>query len=272
MAEVVSTEAPLKRKLDGSSEAVECKKPRDCDPSVGLALGNSKEASAQSNGDHSAAQSNLLGENTAEFIEGPSKNDANSTKNSELRLSAQATGSSSASLQELEAVGEEEVLEEDEADEKVGSGELSGLASENASEDEGEDGSDVDEDDSGDDSNDSDDASDDETLEEHVLTSTSSSLQAEAAQKDKGKAKMEDIKGKGIMPLDKGKGKAIVEDETAPASDEDDAGYLSEDPLEEVDLNNILPTRTRRRSSTQHYDFVDHGTDADDDDDNDSDA
>lgn len=277
MAEVALTEAPSKRKLEASSEALECKKPRDCGPSDILAVepdvGNSQEASAQINGEHKPADQVKLsvetGSNTEEADAKLSKNDGNSFRDEELKLSAQGPGSSSATLQELGAIGEGEVLEQD-GDEEDGSGELSGLDTENDSEDEEEDaGSDedagFDEDEDG-----SDDASDNEEDKEHILTATVSSLQAEPAGKDKGKQKVDDVIGKSIMLLDKGKGKAIVEDETVPISDEDDAGYLSEDPLEEVDLNNILPTRTRRRS-TQHYDFVDQG-DNEDDDEDDSDA
>lgn len=57
-----------------------------------------------------------------------------------------------------------------------------------------------------------------------------------------------DPKGKGILKDEKGKGKLIEESE-----DSDDSGTdgsdgesdLSDDPLTEVDLNNILPSRTR---------------------------
>ncbi|KVI09251.1 glutamic acid-rich protein [Cynara cardunculus var. scolymus] len=62
-----------------------------------------------------------------------------------------------------------------------------------------------------------------------------------------------DRKGKGIMKDDKGKGKLIEEseeddsdDDGASESDGDDD--LSDDPLAEVDLDNILPSRTRRRT------------------------
>nr|GMC91740.1 nucleolin-like [Ipomoea batatas] len=44
-----------------------------------------------------------------------------------------------------------------------------------------------------------------------------------------------DRKGKAIRSDDKGKGKLVEDD-------------LSDDPLAEVDLDNILPSRTRRRS------------------------
>ncbi|XP_057982598.1 phosphopantothenoylcysteine decarboxylase subunit VHS3 [Malania oleifera] len=54
-----------------------------------------------------------------------------------------------------------------------------------------------------------------------------------------------DRKGKGILrDDDKGKGKLIAEEESEDDGDDSD---LSEDPLAEVDLNNILPSRTRGR-------------------------
>ncbi|OVA09643.1 hypothetical protein BVC80_9101g176 [Macleaya cordata] len=63
-----------------------------------------------------------------------------------------------------------------------------------------------------------------------------------------------DRKGKGIMREDKGKGKLMVEEEGI--NDDDSSDYvvdcsdedsdLSNDPLAEVDLDNILPSRTRR--------------------------
>ncbi|KAG2709932.1 hypothetical protein I3843_04G002100 [Carya illinoinensis] len=59
-----------------------------------------------------------------------------------------------------------------------------------------------------------------------------------------------DQRGKGMVRDDKGKGKLILEDE-----DEDDGSDisngesdLSDDPLAEVDLDNILPSRTRKRT------------------------
>lgn len=72
-----------------------------------------------------------------------------------------------------------------------------------------------------------------------------------------------DRKGKGIMRDDKGKGKLIEEEEDddedddsddSDDSDDDSDGNVagsdsdfSDDPLAEVDLDNILPSRTRRR-------------------------
>ncbi|KAI3793849.1 hypothetical protein L1987_36472 [Smallanthus sonchifolius] len=65
-----------------------------------------------------------------------------------------------------------------------------------------------------------------------------------------------DRKGKGIMKDDKGKGKMIEESEDDDSSDEDGGASesdgdddLSDDPLAEVDLDNILPSRTRRRTA-----------------------
>lgn len=71
-------------------------------------------------------------------------------------------------------------------------------------------------------------------------------------------AEVVDRKGKGILVEDKGKGKLIAEEEHEDEDDDDDDSSngaaqsdddsdLSEDPLAEVDLDNILPTRTRRR-------------------------
>jgi len=62
-------------------------------------------------------------------------------------------------------------------------------------------------------------------------------------------------KGKGIMRDDKGKGKMIVEEEDDDDDDsdedsasDDDGSDFSNDSLTEVDLNNILPSRTRGRT------------------------
>uniref|UniRef100_A0A5B7ATQ6 Putative histone H2A.Z-specific chaperone CHZ1 n=1 Tax=Davidia involucrata TaxID=16924 RepID=A0A5B7ATQ6_DAVIN len=59
-----------------------------------------------------------------------------------------------------------------------------------------------------------------------------------------------DRKGKGIMREDKGKGKLIEEsdDSSDGGSESDGDSDLSGDPLAEVDLDNILPSRTRRRA------------------------
>ncbi|KAF5456965.1 hypothetical protein F2P56_021110 [Juglans regia] len=70
-----------------------------------------------------------------------------------------------------------------------------------------------------------------------------------------GNGKVEvDQRGKGIVRDDKGKGKLILEDDDDD-DDEDDGSDisngesdLSDDPLAEVDLDNILPSRTRKRT------------------------
>lgn len=73
-----------------------------------------------------------------------------------------------------------------------------------------------------------------------------------------GKMAEVDRKGKGILKEDKkGKGKLIQESDDDSSddggdgveSDGGDSSDLSEDPLAEVDLDNILPSRTRRRST-----------------------
>ncbi|CAK9175168.1 unnamed protein product [Ilex paraguariensis] len=55
-----------------------------------------------------------------------------------------------------------------------------------------------------------------------------------------------DRKGKGILVEDRGKGKLIEESDDSIGSDGD--SDLSDDPLAEVDMDNILPSRTRRRA------------------------
>ncbi|CAK9262349.1 unnamed protein product [Sphagnum jensenii] len=85
-------------------------------------------------------------------------------------------------------------------------------------------------------------------------------------EKDKGK-RVE------IGKDNKGKGKRTVEesdDDGDNLDEEDDGGDLSEDPLDEVDPSNILPSRTRRRASQPvQYDF-DHGSGDDSEDDSDA--
>ncbi|XP_057722924.1 uncharacterized protein LOC130936793 [Arachis stenosperma] len=99
-----------------------------------------------------------------------------------------------------------------------------------------------------------------------------------------------DRKGKGVLRDDKGKGKLIVEEEDDDDDDDDDDSDddsdvdgisgddsdFSDDPLAEVDLNNILPSRTRRRTFQPGLHIpskpVDFTAAADDDDDDDSDA
>ncbi|CAN7134316.1 hypothetical protein HID58_030938 [Brassica napus] len=92
-----------------------------------------------------------------------------------------------------------------------------------------------------------------------------------------------DRKGKGISREDKGKGKMIEVEESDDSDDDDDEddedgeeydeSDLSDDPLTEVDLDNILPSRTRRRS-IQPGVFISNdrgGVNEDDDDDDSSD-
>ncbi|KAA8548278.1 hypothetical protein F0562_004461 [Nyssa sinensis] len=83
-----------------------------------------------------------------------------------------------------------------------------------------------------------------------------------------------DRKGKGILREDKGKGKLIEEsdDSSVGVSESDGDSDLSDDPLAEVDLDNILPSRTRRRAVQPGiYLSNDHGNKNDGDSD-DSDA
>ncbi|MED6171200.1 hypothetical protein PIB30_038532 [Stylosanthes scabra] len=92
-----------------------------------------------------------------------------------------------------------------------------------------------------------------------------------------------DRKGKGVLRDDKGKGKLIVEEEDDDDDSDDDSDVdgvsddesdFSDDPLAEVDLNNILPSRTRRRTFQPglHIPSKPVNFAADDDDDDDSDA
>ncbi|XP_041006037.1 prostatic spermine-binding protein-like [Juglans microcarpa x Juglans regia] len=106
----------------------------------------------------------------------------------------------------------------------------------------------------------------------------------EDVENDRGEAEV-DRKGKGIVRDDKGKGKLKVEEEDADADDEEDEDNdsdsgtdisnsesdLSDNPLAEVDLDNILPSRTRRRT-VQHGVYVANDIGNNDDDSNDSDA
>ncbi|CAL9014887.1 unnamed protein product [Prunus brigantina] len=101
----------------------------------------------------------------------------------------------------------------------------------------------------------------------------------EDGEKSNGKAEV-DRKGKGIMRDDKGKGKLIEEDDDDSDDDSSDGGSefedgdsdLSDDPLAEVDMDNILPSRTRRRQVQPGvYMANDIGNDEEDDSD-DSDA
>lgn len=88
-----------------------------------------------------------------------------------------------------------------------------------------------------------------------------------------GNAEVVDRKGKGIMTDNKGKGKLIEESEDSKdcGSESDGDSDLSDDPLAEVDLDNILPTRTRsRRRVVQPGIHIadNHGVKGDDNDDN----
>ncbi|KAL6325598.1 hypothetical protein AAG906_023443 [Vitis piasezkii] len=92
----------------------------------------------------------------------------------------------------------------------------------------------------------------DEEEEEEDSGSEEGDDSEQSNDKAKAKAKVIDRKGKGILVEDKGKGKLIEEEEEEDdssdgAAQSDDDSDLSEDPLAEVDLDNILPTRTRRR-------------------------
>ncbi|KAI3445088.1 hypothetical protein Pfo_001753 [Paulownia fortunei] len=77
-----------------------------------------------------------------------------------------------------------------------------------------------------------------------------------------GEAEIVDRKGKGIMIDDKGKGKMLEDsedddsdgpDDDDDSSDDSDSDFsdglddMEDDPLAEVDLDNILPSRTRQR-------------------------
>ncbi|XP_008803464.2 histone H2A.Z-specific chaperone CHZ1-like [Phoenix dactylifera] len=90
------------------------------------------------------------------------------------------------------------------------------------------------------------------------------------------------FKGKGVAAaVDKGKGKMVVdedEDEDEDdSSDDDDSGDViggeddesdfSDDPLAEVDLSNILPSRTRQRSPPPQGAYLLSDKEDDDDDD-----
>ncbi|XP_039124134.1 histone H2A.Z-specific chaperone CHZ1-like [Dioscorea cayenensis subsp. rotundata] len=95
-------------------------------------------------------------------------------------------------------------------------------------------------------------------------------------------------KEKGVITaVDKGKGKMVVEDEQVDGDDEDsssddvsnggvdggdeDGSDFDDDPLAEVDLDNILPSRTRRRVPPPPgaYLVVDQDEDEEDDEDED---
>lgn len=109
---------------------------------------------------------------------------------------------------------------------------------------------------------------------------------------DKGKGKMivqeeeaeldQNPKPSSRAYVDKGKGKMIVEEEEEDSSDDSDEACVasgsdsdySDDPLMEVDLNNILPSRTRRWAPSVPGAYLvplDQDDDEDDDDDDVSD-
>ncbi|KAH7415785.1 hypothetical protein KP509_14G060600 [Ceratopteris richardii] len=272
MEDIGIAEAQLKRKPEAPLGDVESKKPRECLPSnaasAARASENSQEeAPAQTNGNCNSALSTYASGYSKETNEEAHKVPETPAKPVEVDGSTQAPGSSSEPLQELNAPKYGN-FEDDKGDKSDSDGEKSELDTENDSEVDDEYGSE--EGDTTEDSDNSDDDSNKEEHQEYTVSSSTSSLHSEMAQKSKGKERVDDVKGKGILVVDKGKGKAIAEDDNAPVSDEDDPGYLSEDLLEEVDLNNILPTRTRRRSTTHQYDFVNQGSDDDDDDDSDA--
>lgn len=96
---------------------------------------------------------------------------------------------------------------------------------------------------------------------------------------EEGTGRVADVKGKGILKDDKGKGKGklIVDDDDDEEEDSDidepddtdssDSGGdvrsgsdndWSDDPLAEVDLDNILPSRTRRRRAQTGIVFADN--------------
>ena len=90
-------------------------------------------------------------------------------------------------------------------------------------------------------------------------------------------------KGPAIL-VDKGKGKMVVldeEDDDDSSDDddesrdgalgEDDESDLSDDPLAEVDLSNILPSKTRRKHPPVPGAYLVNDADEDDEDDDDDD-
>ncbi|XP_042500730.1 histone H2A.Z-specific chaperone chz1-like [Macadamia integrifolia] len=131
------------------------------------------------------------------------------------------------------------------------------LIEEKSGKDESEEDGESDEDDEGDDYDEDDEAVDEDGEHSH------------------GKSVI-DAKGKGIMDEeDKGKGKNLKvengsDDESADDRDlSDEDSDLSDDPLAEVDLDNILPSRTRRRVSQPGAYLVNDLEDDDDSDDSD---
>ncbi|KFK43548.1 hypothetical protein AALP_AA1G141100 [Arabis alpina] len=106
------------------------------------------------------------------------------------------------------------------------------------------------------------------TVEEKLATESSEKVAGSESAKEENviagdlgaeeEQEEEEIERKGISREDKGKGKLIEveeseddsddEDDDEDCGDEYDESDLSDDPLAEVDLDNILPSRTRRRS------------------------
>ncbi|XP_043703784.1 histone H2A.Z-specific chaperone CHZ1-like isoform X2 [Telopea speciosissima] len=114
--------------------------------------------------------------------------------------------------------------------------------------------------------NDEDDDDDDDDEDDEIVD--------ENGEHSNGKSVI-DSKGKGIMVEDKGKGKLKVENRSEDDSSDDgnpsdEDTDLSDDPLAEVDLENIIPLRTRRRVA-QPGAYIVNDPDGDDDSD-DSDA
>eukprot|EP00249_Psilotum_nudum_P015875 c25565_g1_i1 orf=487-1197(-) len=156
-----------------------------------------------------------------------------------------------------EDLGEQEVQEEEA---EMGGGEGDGAGSEEDEYEEGDVFSDSNQDSS-------DELSDEEALENSSMEEGNSPVKNEG----KGKGIMSSSMGKD----DKGKGKTAAVETSDDSSnegvyDEDDASDLSDDPLDEVDLSNILPTRTRGRpNQPTHFNLGDLKDEDDDDDDDD---
>ncbi|PSS35317.1 Heat shock protein HSP 90-alpha like [Actinidia chinensis var. chinensis] len=119
---------------------------------------------------------------------------------------------------------------------------------------------------------------DDEEEEDEYITDDDDDEDEDDEDSDEhsnGKAEVVDRKGKGILRDDKGKGKMIEEsDETSDGLDDSDgdSSDLSDDPLAEVDLDNILPSRTRGRVHRPGVHISDDLCNNVDDDRDDSDA
>ncbi|KAK9272037.1 hypothetical protein L1049_002406 [Liquidambar formosana] len=118
---------------------------------------------------------------------------------------------------------------------------------------------------------------DDEEEEEEDDDDDDEEEDDEDGEHSNGKAEV-DHKGKGILREDKGKGKLIEEEDESDDDSSDGEGEsdgdsdLSDDPLAEVDLDNILPSRTRRRVVNPAVNIANDNGSKDDDDSDDSDA